>query len=210
MKLPDLDRARDYALHRLERELPVALTYHTLAHTRDDVVPAAERLAALEGITGEGLLLVLTAALYHDLGFVEKPQDHEATSARLAAQVLPRFGYRPTQVRAVQGMILATHIPQRPHTPLEEIVADADLDVLGRNDFWARNGALRAEMEALGGAMTDEAWYRGQLGFLRAHRYFTASARALRQAGKERHMAEMEALLAQCGAQGTTAPFEET
>ena len=47
MDQPDFKRARQYALERLERELPPTLIYHSLAHTRDDVVPAAERLAAL-------------------------------------------------------------------------------------------------------------------------------------------------------------------
>ncbi len=47
MSTPDFERARQYALERLERELPASLTYHCLAHTQDDVVPAVERLAAL-------------------------------------------------------------------------------------------------------------------------------------------------------------------
>src|SRR5690242_17751567 len=54
---PDFARAHAYALARLERELSPALCYHSVAHTRDDVVVAAERLAALEGVDGEALLL---------------------------------------------------------------------------------------------------------------------------------------------------------
>ena len=46
--------------------------------------------------------------------------------------------------------------------------------------------------------MTDEEWYGGQLAFLQAHRYFTASARTLRQELKQRHIEELAALLEEC------------
>ena len=124
MNLPDFERARQYALERLERELPDTLTYHCLAHTRDDVVPAVERLAAPEGVDGEDLLLLRTAAYYHDLGFVEQPVDHEAAAARIASEILPRFGYSPAQICVINGIILATRIPHEAHTHLEEIMAD--------------------------------------------------------------------------------------
>jgi hypothetical protein len=195
MSFPDLCLARDYALGRLERELPAKLSYHSLAHTRDYVVPHAERLAVLEGVYGEGLLLALTGALFHDIGFVEQPDEHEARSARIAAEVLPGFDYSAGQVTVVEGIIMATRIPQRPRNLLEEIVADADLDLLGREDFWPLNLALRAEMEALGRVMSDEEWYSSQLAFMRAHHFFTASARATRQAGKERRVEEMADML---------------
>ena len=66
----------------------------------------------------------------------------------------------------------------------EQIIADADLDLLGCDDFITRNDDLRAEMATYGQTMTDEAWYASQLEFLQGHRYFTAAADALRAAGK--------------------------
>ena len=89
MHQPDLEAARLYALNRLQRELAPLVTYHTLAHTRDEVAPAADQFAVLEGVTGEGLLLLRTAVLYHDIGFVEQHHDHEAISTRIAATALP-------------------------------------------------------------------------------------------------------------------------
>src|SRR5262245_19240294 len=118
----NFQRARHYALARLAHELSPALRYHSLAHTRHDVVPAAERLAGLEGIDGEALLLVRTAAYYHDLGFVVQRADHEWVSARIAATISPDYGYTPTHIEAIIGMIMATKLPQAPQTPLEQIV----------------------------------------------------------------------------------------
>ncbi len=195
MSIPDFESAKQYALERLEQELTDSLIYHCLAHTQDDVVPAVERLAAMEGIGDGDLLLLRTAAFFHDLGFVEQLTDHEVASVRIASEVLPRYDYNPAQIDIIIGIILATRIPQEPHTYLEKIMADADLDLLGRDDFWTLNRALRVEQENLGQSMTDEEWYTSQLAFLRNHHYFTLSAQALRQEYKQRHIEETATLL---------------
>ena len=80
---------------------------------------------------------------------------------------------------------LATRLPQTPRTLLEKILADADLDVLGRADFLEWNAALRAELAAVGSVQSDSQWYQSQIQFVRHHDYQTPAARALRQAGKE-------------------------
>jgi uncharacterized protein len=194
----NFQRARHYALARLMHELSPALRYHSLAHTRDDVVPAAERLAILEGIDGEALVLVRTAAYYHDLGFVVQRADHEGVSAQIAAAILPDYGYTPAHIQVICGMIMATRLPQTPHTLLEQIVADADLDVLGRPDFVTRNQDLHAELAAFEAAVDDCDWYRIQLAFLRDHRYWTSSARRLREERKQRNIAALADLLEGC------------
>jgi uncharacterized protein len=194
----DFEAARRYALQRLERDLPPACVYHSLAHTRDEVAPAAERLASLEGVAGEPLLLLRTAAYYHDIGLVRQRANHEAAGVEIAISALPHFDYNPGQIQAIGGMIMATRLPQSPRTALEALLADADLDVLGRNDFLRRNQALRAEIAAFGAAVDDVQWYQQQLRFIQAHRYWTAAARALRDAQKRANHAELLRLLEKC------------
>jgi len=193
---PDFEQASLYALGRLERELSPRLLYHSLRHTRDDVLPAAERLAALEGVNRDDLLLLRTGAVYHDIGFVVQCADHEEAGAQIAAEVLPRFGYTAEHVRVTRDLILATRLPQSPRTLLEEILADADLDVLGRDDFLIRNQALRDEQAAHGRPTGDAEWYASQLKFLETHHYFTAAARTLREARKAKNIAALRELLA--------------
>src|SRR6266536_2303068 len=101
-------------------------------------------LAGMEGVQGDALSLLLTAAWFHDLGFVEQPQYHELISARIAVQVLPGFGYTDEQVEIVRWAILATALPQAPQNVLEQILTDADLDVLGRDAFMKRSDDLRS------------------------------------------------------------------
>jgi uncharacterized protein len=198
MDYPDFGQARQYALRRLEQELAPTLFYHSVVHTRDEVVPAAERLAIIQGIDGEELLLLLTAAFYHDIGFVQQGNGHEIVSVRIAQQVLPEFGYDPDQIQLIRGMIMATDRSRPPDTHLEAILADADLDVLGRDKYVSRSHDLRMELEEEGKFMTDCQWYLHQLQFLSDHRYWTVSARMLRGAGIQRNIEKLRALLDGC------------
>ncbi len=192
---PDIDGAIRYALSRLEQELAPELTYHSLWHTAEDVLPATRRLAALSGISADAARLLEVAAAYHDIGFVAGRHEHERAGMEIVAQVLPGFGFTPDQVATVQGMILATRLPQSPRTPLEEILADADLDVLGREDSLARSQALRVEQASCGAPVGEREWYRRQLKFFRKHQYFTTAARRLRAEGERRNIEALEARL---------------
>jgi uncharacterized protein len=195
VNLQRFEQARQYAERRLEQELSPNLVYHRLAHTREEVVPAVETLAAMEGVKGESLNLLLTAAWFHDIGHIEESANHESIGARIATEVLPSFGYTQDQVEIVRGAILATVLPQSPTVLLEEILADADLDVLGRENFMQRNADLRRELAFLGTEFTDEQWFSGQLKFLEGHKYFTASARSLRDTQKILNMNELRKTL---------------
>ncbi len=192
---PDFESVKQYAFSRLENELAPYLIYHNLAHTRDDVLPAATRLAVLTGLHGESLLLLQTAAVYHDLGFIEQASGHEAVSVRIAIETLPRFGYNRAQIQVVADIIVATRLPQTPKDLLGELLADADLDVLGREDFLEAELRLRLELAAQGIHLTDEEWYIDQLDFLESHSYFTAAARFLRAGKKQENIERLKALL---------------
>ncbi len=197
MQAADYEGARASALGRLAGELSPRLIYHSVQHTRDEVLPAAGQLAAELSVTGEDLMLLLTAACFHDLGFLERYDDNEILAARIASQVLPRFGYDERQIDTVSCLILATRLPQAPCTLPAQILADADLDGLGREDFFRRSDDLRREQEIYRGRVTDAEWYAAQLVFLRSHRYFTAAAERLRADGKQRNITRLESLLAQ-------------
>jgi uncharacterized protein len=200
MDSKSFELAKQYALQRLERELSQGLYYHSLEHTTQDVVPATEHFAAGEGIQGEDLTLLLTGAWFHDLGFIETRLGHEAVGARLAGEVLPGLGYDADQIKAIQAIIMATVVPQGPVTILEQILADADLDVLGREDFWPRNIALRRELAFFGKEFTDVEWFSSQLKFISAHTYFTSTARAMRNANQIESIALLQRALAELGA----------
>jgi len=159
------------------------------------VLPAASRLAEMEGIAGEPLWLLQTGALFHDIGYIRQYGENEPIAAEMALTSLPDFDYTPDQIEVVAGIILATRMPQRPRTLLEQIVCDADLDSLGRDDFFILSMKLRSEHRAFVGPVSLREWLTRQLAFLAGHSYFTSSAKTLRDHGKRENIEELKSLL---------------
>jgi len=195
MKEIDFELIRDMIFSRLERELSPKLYYHGVHHTRDDVLPAIERLASLAQIKGEELLLLKIAAIYHDFGYTHHYLNHEAIGAGIASQELPEFGFSAEQVRRIAGMIMATRMPQSPKNELEKLICDADLDSLGREDFFVISHSLRLELKEMGIITSVKEWYTRQLKFLESHVYLSEFGRALRTEGKNRNILELRSIL---------------
>ncbi|HNS39768.1 MAG TPA: phosphohydrolase, partial [Promineifilum sp.] len=106
-------------------------------------------------------------------------------------------GYSAGQIETVCGIIAATRLPQRPENLLQELMCDADLDLLGRDDFMKLNYELLMEVRRVTGRLiSDTDWLRAQVQFLCNHRYFTAAARASRAEGEKRNIALLDAALA--------------
>jgi len=82
---------------------------------------------------------------------------------------------------------MATRIPQTPHNYLEEVLADSDLDYLGRDDFYTISARLYKELSESGVVAGDKEWDFIQVRFFEAHHYFTDVAKSLRQETKMKH-----------------------
>ena len=178
----------DIIIQKLRDELPGHLSYHSVTHVKD-VIESAEAIAKSEGIEGDDLTLVKTAALFHDTGFIFGSKEHEKRSCEIAESYLPNYGYSAKDIERIGGMIMATKIPQSPNNHLEEILADADLDYLGRDDFFIIGDKLYEELAMFGIVQTEHDWNRLQEKFLENHHYFTATAISNRQAKKDENLA---------------------
>lgn len=192
-KAGDVEGALRYAYERLTHELDARYEYHDIFHTFEDVMPAALYLADACDISARERSLLRVGVAFHDLGFCEGSESHERRGVEQAASVLPALGFSPKDIEVVAGLILATRLPQSPTNLLEEIIADADLDVLGRDDFSVRNDILYRETTSSGvGVIQDKhEWLSKQIEFLSNHRYFTQAARDRRDAGKRRNLAAL-------------------
>lgn len=192
---PDYSGAVAYALHRLRTELRPELIYHNSMHTEGDVLPAAVRLAGLSQLPESDIRLLEVAAAFHDLGQVQRFLGHEQIGADIVTEMLPRFGFGPQDIERVRGMILATELPQTPHNQEQALLCDADLDSLGREDFFATSKALWQERKACGVDIPWQTWLENQFRFLSTHQYFTPAARALRDEGKRKNLELLERLM---------------
>ncbi len=194
----DLQAAKAYILRKLREELPERRTYHSLEHTLD-VYASVIDIAAQEGVHGDDLLLLKTAALYHDAGFTEAEVEHELASCAIARRVLPGFGYSPQYIERVCALIMETQVPQRPTNLLAQVLCDADLDYLGREDFERIGNLLFEEMRTYGKLTTELEWNRLQVRFLEDHRYFTATNRRSRGPVKVVHLEALRRWLQEHG-----------
>ena len=181
------EQAQEYILDKLERELPETLYYHNLQHTLE-VHMAVQYLSDMENITTDSALLLRTAALYHDAGFIENYNNNEPIAAELAKNTLPGFGYSEGEVKAIVRYILATALKSRPKDRLEEIIRDADYYSFAREDFHQISLSLWKELCENGYSCTGEEWDVIQLEFLSNHRYYTPTARREWGPVKEKHL----------------------
>lgn len=191
----NIEEAEAYVFEKLEESLSDTLFYHGVHHTVD-VSNAALQIAIAEGIHDkETLLLLQTAALYHDLGFISTYKGHEEEGCRLARVSLPNFDYTDEQIEKICGLILATRVPQAPTNHLEEILADADLDYLGRDDFWPISDSLYKELNKRELVTDTDSWNKLQIEFLENHQYWTKTAQQWRQPNKLKRIEELKRMV---------------
>lgn len=190
-KSVNLEKAKDFILNKLSEELPKHLHYHNINHILD-VYDAVTHYAQLEGIGAEDTELLKVASLFHDSGFIVKADGHEQISCEFAEKYLPDFGYSLNQIEKIKGMIMATKIPQSPNNHLEQILADADLDYLGRNDFEEISNGLFEELKAENKVSDINSWNKIQISFFEKHSYFTDSAKRLRNRKKQENLEKIK------------------
>ncbi len=187
----DFDQMRAHILTRLRSLLPENVLYHDVPHTLN-VEKAAIRYAKLEGIESDELLLLRTAVLYHDAGYIHSTDDNEDFAMNMVEYMLPEFGYTEDQISVVKGIIEATKSSVEPRTILEEIMCDADHDYLGRPDYYAIANKLRKEMVNFGEVLTEDQWLQYQLDFLEhKHHFYTDTAQNIRDIGKKARIREL-------------------
>jgi HD superfamily phosphodiesterase len=188
--------AKAFILDKLESELSDQLYYHGIHHTLD-VLYTVEELCYNEKVTPYEELLLKTAALFHDSGFTIESKEHEQLGCGIAKAHLPRYGYTTREIERICGMIMATKIPQSPKNYLEEIMCDADLDYLGRDDFYDIGQTLFKELQASNILDNEETWNRIQVNFLENHSFFTRTNRRRRAPKKQQYLDELREIVAQ-------------
>ena len=184
----DFEKAKETVVSHLEKNLPVDLFYHGIHHTLD-VFDAALVIAENEKIdSADDLTLLKTAALLHDSGFTIDASKHEECGCDLARDILPACDYTDSQIDQICGMIMATKIPQQPLNLLECIICDADLDYLGRDDFFKIGDTLYQELKAYNKIQDVLQWNQLQISFLSNHRYHTLFSQGNREIKKQENL----------------------
>lgn len=188
--MDEFQKVRNIVVNKLSK-LSSKLTYHCLNHTLD-VLEQSVRIAADEQVTDcRDLYLLKIAALYHDTGFLQTYAAHEVKSCEIFLADADRFDLTTEEKSVVINLIMATQIPQLPATLLEKIICDADLDYLGRDDFFSIGENLRKEFLCYNIVSDNQQWEQMQLKFLQNHQYHTTSSQKLREPFKQLNFAKL-------------------
>lgn len=184
----ELENSKAYPIvcHRilddLSKKLPDHLTYHCLEHTID-VANVCNHYIEYYMVADRVAKLMRIAAVAHDYGYIFSPKDHEERSIEEVRPMLT--DYSAEEVSLIEGMIRATKVPQQPQNMYEEIIADADLDYLGREDYTKLATGLYKEFIHLGVVKNESEWLEVQIKFLQKHEFHTDWAKLNRSDRKQ-------------------------
>ncbi|MEB8345118.1 HD domain-containing protein [Flavobacteriaceae bacterium KMM 6898] len=180
-------------LKDLEDNLPAHLTYHSLYHTIDVANVCNSFIEHFKIDEGMAKLLRI-AAVCHDYGYIVSPINHEERSI-IAIEPYLKNILTADEINIVNGLIRATKVPQQPKTIYEEIIADADLDYLGREDYDQLSAKLYQEFIYYDFVSDQKEWLNLQIKFLEKHHYHTKYAHTHREVFKAQKLNELKAAL---------------
>jgi len=183
-------KLKTFILHKLQSEIPQTLSYHGVHHTID-VLSVCNRYIKRLRMSKRDALLLRTAALLHDTGFIWTYTNHEERGVGYAREILPEWGYQDSEIERISNMIMATKIPQEPQNLLEKILCDADLDYLGTVRFYTIGETLYRELLTFNVIEDEESWDRVQINFMSNHHYHTDYAKKHLEPIKRKHLSDL-------------------
>lgn len=152
--------------------------YHDIQHTKD-VVNIVDHIADNSGISKEDKELLLIAAWFHDTGYPDDIPYHEERSVKIAEEYLNKINYPSEKTDIIKNLILSTKMPQNPKTKLEEIICDADIAYIGKDDFISRIDLLREEWErTINKKYNDSDWLKKNINFIESNSFHTDYAKS--------------------------------
>ena len=198
----DLDNPKAYpeVCHRiledLAEKLPEHLSYHSIGHTID-VANVCNSYIEYYLLSDRVANLIRIAAVAHDYGYIFGPREHEERSIVEVRPMLTE--YSDKEIAVIDGLIRATKVPQKPQNLYEQILSDADLDYLGREDYPELSEGLYREFLYFGVVQNEADWLDVQIRFLESHQFHTDWAKANRSKRKQELL---DRLLKQASASG--------
>jgi len=165
------------------------LLYHNSNHT-ENVVKAVEQIANHYQLNDRDFFVVTTAAWFHDLGHqIGEIIEHETKGAAIAETFLKDSGVDIEIIYEVKQCIMATQMPQKPTTLLEQIICDGDLFHFGTTDFKEIDKLMRKECALRSKKEIDKyEWRKNSIQLLQSHHYHTDYARLLLDSKKQENL----------------------
>jgi predicted metal-dependent HD superfamily phosphohydrolase len=190
-----LEQVAQYVTSMFGGHADNGLPYHNKAHTQF-VVDSAIQIANHYQLSDSDFFVVITAAWFHDAGYLKTREDHERESVKVADNYLRQQGVDQETITKINQCIMATEMPQNPKNILEEIICDADMFHLGSDIFSEKNKLLRKEIEsATKTEISKEEWRLRTVEFMEQHHYFTDYCNLLLNDKKKQNLEKLKSRL---------------
>ena len=187
-----LKLTEEYVQNKLKSGTPDDFVYHDIDHTRE-VVEACEKLGKKSGLQDDEMEILLIAAWFHDIGYLETRDDHEEESAREVGKFLSQNNFPENKSKRVISAIMATKLPTSPKDKLEEVLCDADLLHVGKKEFFDKSEFLRVEFERKDGkTINDLDWITKNINFIISHKFYTQFAREQYEEQKNANLLKLQ------------------
>ncbi len=186
-----LEEVAEYVSQHISNNVADYFVYHDLQHTLN-VVEAVIELSPYFDLSDKEYEALRLASWFHDVGYDEGPDNHEKRSAAHARRYLTERNYPEEGIQQIEACILATKLPSNPQSVLEQIICDADLNHLGKKNYWDRCGRVRQELtKSKDMLMSDKDWVDFELTFMNKHHWYTSAAKAMYGKRKLKHLRQL-------------------
>lgn len=160
--------------------------YHEYSHALE-VMQRAMYLSQKEWLNDDEIEMMGLAAIFHDTGFIIQYDNNEPIWAKIAENYLKSILYPGDKIKRIEEIILATDPKYlTPKNIYEEIIKDADMDNLWREDFFDKSNKLKKEIETIKHIkINDPEWKHGLVELLTEHKFYTRTQKEERDRKKE-------------------------
>jgi len=170
--------------------------YHQYSHALE-VMERSIYLWIQEWLSDDEIEMIAIAALFHDTWFTIQYDNNEYIGAKIAQNYLKSMLYSEDKIHIIGEMIRATDPGfKTPKNKYEEIIKDADLDNLWREDFLDRAQKLKQEIEEMKQIkILEPDWQHWSINFLAEHKYYTNTQKNERDEKKALNKRNLEKML---------------
>lgn len=189
-----VEEAVDFVSHLLKGELTDQFKFHNYTHTAE-VANLCEKMGKYYQLSDEDFENLLLAAWFHDTGFIRCYSGHEAEGVKIAGNFLTAKGFEKQRIETIQTLILSTKAEVKATNLLEEILHDADVQHIGKKNFFEKGQLLREEWELiLHKNFDEEEWQWMQQKFITANEFATQYAKEKFGARKKKNAEKQQFL----------------
>lgn len=180
--------AKYFVFDLLDKKLSDKLLYHGTKHTLD-VLKNVEIIGKYSNLDKDDLNVLRICAIFHDVGYIDIYDGHEAKSAIYATEFLKSRHVDTLCIKQVVDAILSTQLPQKPKDGISEMLCDADLMYLANeSEYFKEAELLRQEWSEIGKTkMSDHEFYLTSLEFFNSHHYHSEYGKNILRPKKERN-----------------------